>query len=313
MTEAEKLQQLQPVVFRQLQNSFKHGRLAHAYLFEGEQGTGKAEMALWFTKHLFCLALKDGLPCEECNNCLRIGNHEHPDVVEVAPDGQTIKVEQIRQLQVELGKSGFESSKKVVLIHEAEKMNTNSANSLLKFLEEPPANFMIILETQAIGKILPTIRSRCQMIHFQALSTDKLVEQLEKEAHIPLKSAKLLTNLTNSYTKAVEISKDEWFNESKDTVIQWYSYLEKQDPQAFIYVQKKLVKVFKDKMQQRTAFEMLAFYVKEKRNQMLQQNQQSIAFYNHLLEEILLANQKLEANVSFQNIAEQITLHVIFA
>ena len=66
-------------------------------------------------------------------------------------------------------------------------------------------------------------------------------------------------------------------------------------------------------MQQRTAFEMLAFYVKEKRNQMLQQNQQSIAFYNHLLEEILLANQKLEANVSFQNIAEQITLHVIFA
>lgn len=313
MTEAEKLQQLQPVVFRQLQNSFKHGRLAHAYLFEGDLGTGKEEMALWFTQHLFCQALKDGMPCEVCNNCVRISNNEHPDVIEVAPDGQTIKVEQIRQLQVELGKSGYESAKKVVLIQQAEKMNANSANSLLKFLEEPPANFMIILETQAVGKILPTIRSRCQIIHFQALSVEELIQRLENEAQIPPQSAKLLTNLTNSFTKAVEISKDEWFNESRDTVIQWYSYLEKRDPQAFIYVQKKLVKVFKDKMQQRTAFEMLAFYVKEKRNQMLQQDQRAVAFYNHLLEEILLANQKLEANVSFQNIAEQITLHVVFA
>ncbi|MGM0213638.1 DNA polymerase III subunit delta' [Enterococcus sp. AZ109] len=313
MTVAENLQQLQPVVFRQLQNSFKHGRLAHAYLFEGDQGTGKADMAIWFTQHLFCQALTDEMPCEVCNNCVRISNHEHPDVIEVAPDGQTIKVEQIRQLQVELGKSGYESAKKVVLIQEAEKMNTNSANSLLKFLEEPPTNFMIILQTQAVGKILPTIRSRCQIIHFQALSMEKLIQRLENEAQIPLKSAKLLVNLTNSYTKAVEISKDEWFNESRDTVIQWYSYLEKRDPQAFIYVQKKLVKIFKDKMQQRTAFEMLAFYVKEKRNQMLQQNHQAVAFYNHLLEEILLANQKLEANVSFQNIAEQITLHVVFA
>lgn len=312
MEAAQKLQAIQPIVFRQLQNSFEHGRLAHAYLFEGDQGTGKAELALWFTKHLFCLDLQAGMPCEKCNNCLRITSREHPDVVEIEPDGQSIKVDQIRALQSELAKTGFESAKKVVIIHQAEKMNVSSANSLLKFLEEPPANFMIILETQSLGKILPTIRSRCQIIHFQALSTERLQSRLAAE-QVPAKTAKLLANLTNSYTKAVEISKDEWFNEARDVVIQWFNYLEKNDPQAFIYVQKKLVKTFKDKAQQQFAFEMLGYFVKEKRNQVMKQNQAGLAKYNNLLEEVLAANQKLEANVSFQNIAEQITLRSVFA
>lgn len=312
MNEAQKLQTIQPIVFRQLQNSFEHGRLAHAYLFEGDQGTGKAELALWFVKHLFCLALQDGMPCEKCNNCLRIASKDHPDVVEIEPDGQSIKVDQIRALQGELAKSGFESAKKVVIIHQAEKMNVSSANSLLKFLEEPPANFMIILETQSLGKILPTIRSRCQIIHFQGLSTKRLQARLEAE-QIPAKTAELLANLTNSYGKAVEISKDEWFNEARDAVIQWFNYLEKNDPQAFIYVQKKLVKTFKDKIQQQFAFELLAYFVKEKRNQVMRQKQSGLENYNRLLEEVLSASQKLEANVSFQNIAEQITLHIVFA
>lgn len=312
MEEAQRLQSIQPIVFRQLQNSFEHGRLAHAYLFEGDQGTGKAELALWFAKHMFCLKLQNEMPCEKCNNCLRITSKDHPDVVEIEPDGQSIKVDQIRALQSELAKSGFESAKKVVIIHQAEKMNSNSANSLLKFLEEPPANFMIILETQSLGKILPTIRSRCQTIHFQALSTERLQSRLESE-QIPAKTAKLLANLTNSYGKAVEISKDEWFNESRDVVIQWFNYLEKNDPQAFIYVQKKLVKTFKDKTQQQFAFEMLAYFVKEKRNQVMKQNQTALKTYNYLLEEVLSASRKLEANVSFQNIAEQITLRIVFA
>ena len=300
MEEAKKLQTIQPIVFRQLQNSFEHGRLAHAYLFEGDQGTGKAELALWFAKHQFCLNLQEEMPCETCNNCLRITSKDHPDVVEIEPDGQSIKVDQIRALQSELTKSGFESAKKVVIIHQAEKMNMNSANSLLKFLEEPPANFMIILETQSLGKILPTIRSRCQIIHFQALSTERLQSRLEAE-QIPEKTAKLLANLTNSYTKAVEISKDEWFNEARDVVIQWFNYLEKNDPQAFIYVQQQL------------AFEMLAYFVKEKRDQVMRQNQIGVEKYNYLLEDVLSASQKLEANVSFQNIAEQVTLHIVYA
>ena len=191
-------------------------------------------------------------------------------------------------------------------------MTLNSANSLLKFREEPPANFMSILETQSLGKILPTLRSRCQIIHFQALSKERLQARLEAD-QLPTKTAQLLANLTNSYGKAVEISKDEWFNEARDSVIQWFNYLEKNDPQAFIYVQKKLVKTFKDKTQQQFCFELLAYFVKEKRDQDLKNQQTSLVKANNLLAEVLAASQKLEANVSFQNIAEQITLHTVFA
>ena len=151
------LQEYQPLVFAQLKKSIKHGRIAHAYLFEGEKGTGKHEVGIWLAQHLFCTQMKDNLPCGKCNNCQRIEKKGHPDVLVIEPEGQTIKVDQIRRLQTEFSRSGYESRKKVFLIKEAEKMNSSAANSLLKFLEEPPGDFLAVLETDAVGRILPTI------------------------------------------------------------------------------------------------------------------------------------------------------------
>ncbi|WP_159722731.1 DNA polymerase III subunit delta' [Enterococcus sp. CSURQ0835] len=306
----ENLTEMQPVVFRQLQNSFTSHRLAHAYLFEGDQGTGKEVMAQWFAQHLFCTNLQNGYPCGKCNNCVRIKEQEHPDVFEIKPEGQTIKVDQMRALQSELSKSGFETNKKVVIIQKAETMNVNSANSLLKFLEEPPQGLTLLLLTQALGKILPTIRSRCQVIHFQALSAEKLQQRLLADG-ITLKTAELLASLTNSYAKAVEFSNDEWFNEARQAIAQWFDYLSQQDLQAFIYVQKKLIKLFKEKDQQALAFEILRYYVKETRDALLLSDEKKALAYNRLLEEVLLSGQKLAANVAFQNVAEQLTLHAV--
>lgn len=306
----ENLTEMQPVVFRQLQNSFTSHRLAHAYLFEGDQGTGKEVMAQWFAQHLFCTNLQNGYPCGKCNNCVRIKEQEHPDVFEIKPEGQTIKVDQMRALQSELSKSGFETNKKVVIIQQAETMNVNSANSLLKFLEEPPQGLTLLLLTQALGKILPTIRSRCQVIHFQALSAEKLQQRLLADGITP-KTAELLASLTNSYAKAVEFSNDEWFNEARQAIAQWFDYLSQQDLQAFIYVQKKLIKLFKEKDQQALAFEILRYYVKEKRDALLLSDEKKALAYNRLLEEVLLSGQKLAANVAFQNVAEQLTLHAV--
>lgn len=306
----ENLTEMQPVVFRQLQNSFTSHRLAHAYLFEGDQGTGKEVMAQWFAQHLFCTNLQNGYPCGKCNNCVRIKEQEHPDVFEIKPEGQTIKVDQMRALQSELSKSGFETNKKVVIIQQAETMNVNSANSLLKFLEEPPQGLTLLLLTQALGKILPTIRSRCQVIHFQALSAEKLQQRLLADG-ITLKTAELLASLTNSYAKAVEFSNDEWFNEARQAIAQWFDYLSQQDLQAFIYVQKKLIKLFKEKDQQALAFEILRYYVKETRDALLLSDEKKALAYNRLLEEVLLSGQKLAANVAFQNVAEQLTLHAV--
>lgn len=112
MDEARVLKEQQPLLYQQLQKSFEHGRLAHAYLFEGDTGTGKKEFGLWMAKHVFCSNLIENNPCNQCNNCLRINDNEHPDVLRVVPDGQTIKVDQIRGLKAEFSKSGVETAQK---------------------------------------------------------------------------------------------------------------------------------------------------------------------------------------------------------
>lgn len=112
MAQENILAQMQPLVYQQLQRSFEHGRLAHAYLFEGEKGTGKHEVGIWLAQHLYCTNMNNQQPCGRCNNCQRIKNQEHPDVLVLAPDGQSIKVDQIRRLQTEFSRSGYESRKK---------------------------------------------------------------------------------------------------------------------------------------------------------------------------------------------------------
>ncbi|MEY8444987.1 DNA polymerase III subunit delta' [Enterococcus ratti] len=306
------LDQMQPIVYQQLQRSFEHERLAHAYLFEGEKGTGKHEMGIWLAQHLFCTNQNDYLPCGVCNNCQRILAQEHPDVLSIKPEGQTIKVDQMRRLQVEFSRSGYESRRKVFLIQEAEKMNRSAANSLLKFLEEPSGDFLTILETDSIGRILPTIQSRCQILHFQALPREVLIHKLQ-QAQIPLEKAKLLAFLTNSFVKAVEISQNEWFNDAKDSIRQWFVYLQKNDTQAFIYVQKKLIRIYKEKSQQVTGLSILLFYYQEAlQKSLVAENSSKVYRINQTIERILLAEQKLRSNVSFQAVAEQFVLQTIY-
>ncbi|MFV0558071.1 MAG: DNA polymerase III subunit delta' [Enterococcus sp.] len=309
MEEQGFLTKYQPLVFSQIKRSVEHGRLAHAYLFEGDQGTGKQQLGDWLTKRLFCTQVQQGEPCQVCNNCLRIASHEHPNVHIVSPDGQTIKVDQIRQLQTEFSKSGFESRQQVFILRDAEKMNASAANSLLKFLEEPQGRFLAILETESLGRILPTIQSRCQIIHFSPLNPRHLIEKLQSDG-VGQESAQVLASLTKSYQKAVEISQDEWFNGAKDATLQWFSYLEKKDFQAFIYVQKKLVPLVKEKTQQQLVLQMLLFYLRRARDQALT-DPLHVATVNQSLELVLQAEQKLRANVSFQNVCEQLVLRIM--
>lgn len=309
MEEGKFLAEYQPLVYSQMKKNVEHERLAHAYLFEGDNGTGKHEMSTWLAKTIFCENRQANEPCYQCINCLRIEMNEHPNVQTISPDGQSIKVNQIRQLQAEFSKSGFERRHQVFIIQQAEKMNPSAANSLLKFLEEPPGSFLAILETDSVGRILPTIQSRCQIVHFTPLPKGKLREKLQNDG-IGQQTAELLASLTNSYDKAVEISQDEWFNGAKDIVSTWFDYLRKKDPQGFIFVQKKLLAIAKEKGQQRQLFAILLFYFQRERNQFLTQGLHAEGL-NRELELILQAQQKLEANVSFQGVAEQLALRII--
>ncbi|MEK4487944.1 DNA polymerase III subunit delta' [Psychrobacillus sp. FSL H8-0484] len=143
----------------QFQQLVKNNHLAHAYLFEGDG----YPFALWLSKLLFCIS-GESEPCETCSSCRRITNHNHPDVFIVEPDGQTIKIDQIRGLKKEAAYKGVEGSKQVFIIRHADKLNAQSSNALLKFLEEPSQDTLAILVAENRDVILPTILSRVQSV-----------------------------------------------------------------------------------------------------------------------------------------------------
>lgn len=106
----------QPAIFTQFMNLVKNNELSHAYLFTGEDGAGQFSVAMGVAMRLFCTNVQNGMPCGKCAECVRIMNYDHPDVVVTKPDGQSIKIDQIRHVKSEFTKSAMEGSKKVFII-----------------------------------------------------------------------------------------------------------------------------------------------------------------------------------------------------
>lgn len=143
------------------------GRLPHALLMIGADGGGKQVLAVQLAYSLLCEApLADGQPCGRCSGCGWLQAGTHPDLLRLAPEekGKAIKVDQIRSLCTELAMTSHAGGHKVAIIEPADAMNTNAANSLLKTLEEPTDNTLLILLTAFPGKLPATIRSRCQQL-----------------------------------------------------------------------------------------------------------------------------------------------------
>ncbi|MGG3468416.1 DNA polymerase III subunit delta' [Neobacillus pocheonensis] len=259
----DQLEELQPAVLKMLQNSLLKNRVAHAYLFEGMRGTGKREIGLLLTKSLFCESITSGFkPCEECKNCRRINHGNHPDVHLIEPDGLSIKVDQIRNLQVEFSKKGLESLRKVYLIVHADKMSNSASNSLLKFLEEPNAETVAILLTEQPQQILPTILSRCQTLTFQPLSPQVMIKQLV-ESGVDMLKAPLLAQLTNSIDEAIELNANEWFAQAQKIMLKLYEVLRKNPLEAMVTLQSDWFPHFKDKEQIQRGLDLLLLIFKD--------------------------------------------------
>ncbi len=160
-----------------LRRSLEAGRIAHAYLFEGIDAGCLKETALALVQAVFCGAT-DG--CGECDACRRVQGLNHPDLHLLQSDGVFIKVDQVRELQRELSLRPYQARKKACIIEDADRMNPASGNAFLKTLEEPPGDAMLILLTTHGEGILPTIRSRCQILRFPPLSADTVASLLRE-------------------------------------------------------------------------------------------------------------------------------------
>jgi DNA polymerase III subunit delta' len=323
----EQLEGLQPVVLKMFKNSLQKNRVAHAYLFEGSRGTGKRESAYLLTKALLCHQPIDGyVPCETCNNCRRINNGNHPDVHVIEPDGLSIKKSQIKALQEEFSKAGVESKKKFYLVNHADRMTTNAANSLLKFLEEPHSQTVAILMTEQLQQILPTIISRCQIISFHPLSPQQMLEGLV-EMGVKRDQAPLLAALTNDIDEAFALNGDDWFAQAQKIVVKLYEVLRRNSLEALVMLQQEWFGHFKEKEQIDRGLDLLLLIFKDilyiqigKIDQVVfvneRQRLEQFALHcspNSLSEQltaILEAKRKLQANMNPQLLMEQLVLNL---
>jgi DNA polymerase-3 subunit delta' len=185
-----------------LRRALRSRKTAHAYLFEGIEGCGKMTTALAFIEAAFCRG-DDG--CGSCPSCRKMAGVQHPDLHLLAPDGAFIKIDQIRELQRELSLRPVEATMKACVIDDADRLNPAAANALLKTLEEPPGSALLILLTTNPAAILPTVRSRCQLLRFSPLPERVIEEYLEGIGREP-SAARLAASLAGgSISRAMEM------------------------------------------------------------------------------------------------------------
>lgn len=160
-------------------NAIARGQSPHAWLIAGPRGSGKMSVALAMAAALNCDRLP-GIGCGRCSRCRRVSRRSYLDVHHLAPEGPIISVDVIRMSVIpEAARSPFEGDRKVFVIDEAERMNQQAQNALLKTLEEPPADTVFILLCDQEDEILETISSRCRILRLGAVARDDVISWLE--------------------------------------------------------------------------------------------------------------------------------------
>jgi DNA polymerase-3 subunit delta' len=209
---------------RFLMGVIERERIPHAYLFTGISGIGKKSVATALTMALNCNDPSNDGGCLRCTSCRQIVGQNFPDFLKIEPDGQYIKIGQIRELNRQFGFAPISGKFRVCLVEQAEKMTEEAANSFLKILEEPPpANILILCATEPLD-LLPTIVSRCQKVPFHPLSSKTIRGWLMHNIDIDDAAAEMLSKLSGgSLGVAIGMSegdylakRQEWLEEVLD-------------------------------------------------------------------------------------------------
>ncbi|OEG00277.1 DNA polymerase III subunit delta' [Vulcanibacillus modesticaldus] len=308
-----------------LTGMIEHQRVSHAYIFAGPKGVGKDKMALEFAKALNCISTQADA-CDSCHNCRRIEHHNHQDVIWIEPDGKSIKIEQIRQLQKSFQYKLVDSKYKVLIIKQAEFMTLQAANSLLKFLEEPISPLVAILLVESQHQLISTIRSRCQIITFPYLDQQSIVQEMKQKGYREVEIL-LASNLTVDIEEVKNILDSDEFAQMKNIMVQWNEEIYSEDYRALLTVNDKIVKNDYIKQHLSQFLDLLILWYRDILNVKLNRN----AFlvyrdYENILikqgmqlteerlidqiEKIFFAKKQIAANVNLQLALEHLVLSI---
>lgn len=300
-----------------LEREIKEKALSHAYLFAGPESIGKFTIAKKMAHIVQC---EQGF-CRNCHVCREIEKGYHPDTLEMADNQESIKIESIREILVKLQLTK-QSPYKILLLQNIERMTPESANALLKTLEDPPNNVLFLFTTNHFQEVLPTLISRLRVCHFDRLSDLELLSLL-RELY-PLAEEQELKNFASfafgSPGKAISFMENEdIFHAYKAMYDDICLFLEKKDvAHQFSYVG-ELLKNAKDGRNSvlvRDFLELLLLALRKKLLDGIQQSpEKSLKPKNnlskniYLLEETLKAQEYVKKNVNMRLLLENLLLH----
>lgn len=227
-----------------IQDAVQQNKVSHAYILNGQRGSGKKMLAKLFAMTLQCESGKSE-PCGECRSCIQANNGNHPDIITVKHEKPgSISVDDIRsQVNGDIMIKPYSSPYKIYIIPEADLLTVQAQNALLKTIEEPPEYAIIFLLTENADSLLPTIRSRCVMLKLRNIK-DKLVKKyLMEQLQIPDYQADLCAAFAQgNIGRAVMLAKSEHFNEIKEEAIQLLKYINEMELSEIVSAIKEINK-----------------------------------------------------------------------
>lgn len=249
-------------IIEHLKAAIEMGKVSHAYILNGPDLSGKMMIAEAFARALLC-EKQDPDGCGECRSCRQSDDRNNPDIIYVKHDKpNTISVDDIRtQLNNDIVIKPYSNQYKIYIVDEAEKMNQQAQNALLKTIEEPPAYAVIMLLTTNADSFLQTIRSRCITLNLKSVKNDVIKSYLMTEKKIPDYQADVCAAFAQGVVgKAIKLASSDDFNELKESALSLIKRLDDID----LYEMGEAIKQISDyKLQVQDYFDLITVWYRD--------------------------------------------------
>ena len=321
------LEKYQPVIYKTFLRSFRNEHLSHAYLLVGNPGTPLLEVSKFLAKTILCDD-PSPLACNNCITCLRVDDNNYPDFIVFDGSKATIKKDEVASVEEQFEKTAFESKGIMIyVLHLIENMTDQAINSILKFLEEPGKNVYAFLTTNNENSILPTIISRCQVMHLKLVDRNRVIDDA-MDNNVAKDDAELLSYFYNDGELIAEILEDEdernSYEDAKAAFNEFLNALAKDDKRDLIYfTQSNLIPLVKTKESARFFLDMLTeaykdiltiqnggYPILESYATILEQLANKLSNTQESLMEILKDRNLINTNVNISLLIDHLVLHI---
>lgn len=218
-------------IINYIRNAVTENKVSHAYILNGERGSGKKMLANLFATTLLCEEQGPD-PCNVCHSCHQAESGNHPDIIRVTHEKPNIiSVDDIRrQVNEDIQIKPYQGPYKIYIIAEADLMTVQAQNALLKTIEEPPAYAVIFLLTENAEALLPTITSRCVMLKLRNIKDTLIRKYLMETMHVPDYKADMCTAFAQgNMGRAIMLASSDHFNEIREEAVQLLKYINEMD------------------------------------------------------------------------------------